>query len=144
MALSPILLRFVVACLEVIGRIMVSRPSKHAAETAACETRQYFHGVALLDVEAQDSTRRTTFLILYARHQVMEVDQVTREEKLLVNRGPGIHRFNIDAILPARHIVRSAGDCTDGEFRHHVLPDGTHTHELQVNALKMRWVSVHS
>ena len=141
MALHSFFQRCLMACFATLGRIFASRHRKPAAAVAGVETRQYFHGVALLDVDAKEAARRTTFLILYTRHEVMEVDEVTREERLVVSRGPGIYRFDIDATLPARHIAQSAGDCTDGEFRHHVLADGTHTHELRVSALKMRWVS---
>lgn len=124
-------------------RALASLLPRGARTQIACSTRveQRFRlqGVAVLGV--QSDGHNTVVDLLYARSERVLVDPISGAEEIVTRGGAGVWALRLPATLPSLLITSSAGSATDGEFRHHLLPDGACAQELIVSNLHVRSVS---
>ena len=102
------------------------------------EYRHRLVGVALLSALPDPETSTTALHLLYVASETSVLDPTTGAHYVLARGGPGVWNLRVPRMLPASLIVSAAGEATNGEFRHHILADGTHARELIVQDLRVR------
>jgi hypothetical protein len=105
------------------------------------EYRYRLVGVGVIAISQDEHTKATVLDLLYAGSETVVVDGASDTRHIVRRGGPGVWNMQVPCLLPVRVIAAAAGDATDGEFRHHILPDGTHARELVVRDLYVRSVS---
>lgn len=135
--------RFLDRCRQGWWRLLASTIPRSTrtqiAHNTRVEQRFRLQGVAVLGVQRDDDS--TIVDLLYARSETARVDPISGAEEIVSTGGAGVWALRLPAMFPSLLITSSAGNATDGEFRHHVLPDGACAQELIVSNLHVRSVS---